>query len=216
MKKLVIIGASGYVGSALLQEALRRGYEVKAIVRHPEKITVKDQKLQIVQGDISSEEAVSQFVKGADAVISAYNPGWQNPDIYEETLRNYPFIINGCKKAGIKRLQIVGGAGSLFIAPGLRLMDSGEVPEKLLPGIKALAEVLFRFLLPEKSIDWVFLSPSASLEPGQRTGKYRTGKDDLLTNEKGESKISVEDYAVAMLDELDHPRHHQERFTVGY
>jgi putative NADH-flavin reductase len=216
MKEIVLIGASGFVGSALLKEALDRGHKVNAVVRHPEKITVVHKNLVIKQGDVSSEETVTEVSKGVDAVISAYNPGWRNPKIAEETTRSYKAILNGVKKAGVKRFLVVGGAGSLFISPGKRLMEAGLMPESFLPAIKSLAEVYLVDLMAENSIDWVFFSPAGILEPGLRTARFRLGKDDLIVNEKGESKISVQDYAVAMIDELEKPAHHRERFTIGY
>ena len=200
VKKVVLIGASGFVGSALLNETLNRGFEVTAVVRHPEKIKIENESLKVTKADVSSLEEVYEVCKGADAVISAFNPGWNNPDIYDETIKVYLTIIDGVKKAGVNRFLMVGGAGSLFIAPGLRLMDSGEVPENLLPG----------------EVDWVFFSPAADMRPGVRTGRYRLGKDDMIVDIVGNSHISVEDYAAAMIDELEHPQHHQERFTIGY
>ena len=118
MKKVVIIGASGFVGSAILSEALERGFRVTAIVRHPEKMTVRRPELEVVSGDVSDRQFLAGAVSGSDAVISAYNPGWRNPDIYRETLRVYPLIIRSVKEAGVRRLLIVGGAGSLYVAPG--------------------------------------------------------------------------------------------------
>lgn len=216
MKKVVLIGATGFVGSAILKEALSRGLNVVAVARHPEKITEKSDHLKVDTLDVLSEKAVADFVKGYDAVISAYNPGWTNPNIAEDTLKGYTSIINGVKKAGVKRLQIVGGAGSLFVAPGKTVIDAGFIPNEILAGVKALAQVLTEQLLPEKELDWVFFSPAGTIEPGVRTGKYRLGLDDLIMNAAGESKISVEDYAKAMIDELETLKHHRQRFTIGY
>ncbi|MCD8172981.1 MAG: NAD(P)-dependent oxidoreductase [Alistipes sp.] len=216
MKKIVLIGASGFVGSAILNEALNRGITVTAIVRDPSKITVQNDNLKVVKADVSSAEEVAKVSAGADAVISAYNPGWTNPAIYEETLKVYPAILEGVKKAGVKRLLIVGGAGTLFVAPGVRVVDSGAIPDEIMGGVKSLGEFYLNTLMNEKQIDWVFFSPAGTLEPGERTGNYRLGKDDLIVNDKGESKISVKDYAKAMVDELENPQHHQERFTIGY
>lgn len=216
MKKIVLIGASGFVGSAILNEALNRGITVTAIVRDPSKITVQNDNLKVVKADVSSAEEVAKVSAGADAVISAYNPGWTNPAIYEETLKVYPAILEGVKNAGVNRLLIVGGAGTLFVAPGVRVVDSGAIPAEIMGGVKSLGEFYLNTLMNEKQIDWVFFSPAGSLEPGERTGQYRLGKDDLIVNDKGESKISVQDYAKAMVDELENPQHHQERFTIGY
>jgi len=216
MKKIVLIGASGFVGSAILNEALDRGHKVTAVVRNPEKITKVHKNLIVKQGDVSLGGTVTEVSKGAEVVISAYNPGWKNPDIAEETTRVYRTILNGVKQAGVNRFLVVGGAASLFISPGKRLMDAGLMPESFLPAVKALADVYLIDLMAEKSVDWVFFSPAGILEPGLRTGKFRLGKDDLIVNETGESKISVQDYAVAMIDELEKPAHHRERFTIGY
>lgn len=216
VKKVVLIGASGFVGSALLKEALNRDFEVTAVVRHPEKINIQSENLRIKKADVSSLEEVYEVCKGTDAVLSAYNPGWNNPKIYEETIEVYLTIIDGVKKAGVNRFLMVGGAGSLFIAPGVRLMDSGEVPENLLPGVKALGDFYLNFLMKEKEVDWVFFSPAADMRPGVRSGRYRLGKDDMIVDIVGNSHISVEDYAAAMIDELEYPKHHQERFTIGY
>ena len=177
---------------------------------------IENEHLKVKKADVSSLDEVCEVCKGADAVISAFNPGWNNPDIYDETIKVYLTIIDGVKKAGVNRFLMVGGAGSLFIAPGLRLMDSGEVPENILPGVKALGEFYLNFLMKEKEIDWVFFSPAADMRPGVRTGRYRLGKDDMIVDIVGNSHISVEDYAAAMIDELEHPKHHQERFTIGY
>ena len=216
MKKVVIIGASGFVGSAILNEALNRGFHVTAVVRHPEKIKIENENLEAKKADVSSLDEVCEVCQGADAVISAFNPGWNNPNIYKETIEVYLTIIDGVKKAGVNRFLMVGGAGSLFIAPGIRLVDSGEVPEKIWPGVRSLSDFYLDFLKKEKEIDWVFFSPAADMASGVRTGRYRLGKDDMIVDIVGNSHISVEDYAAAMVDELEKPDHHQERFTIGY
>jgi len=216
MKKTVLIGASGYAGSALLNEALNRGLHVAAVVRDPGKIKVTNPNLTVIKADVSSAETVAEIAKGADAVISAYSPGRNNPDSYEETLKVYPQILEGVKRAGVKRLLIVGGAGTLFVAPGLRVIDSGAISDSIMGGVKSLGEFYLNTLMNEKEIDWVFFSPAGSLEPGERTGSYRIGKDDLIVDDNGASKISVQDYAKAMIDELETPVHHKERFTIGY
>lgn len=216
MKNIVLIGASGFVGSALLQEALDRGYAVKAVVRNPEKVKVENKHLQLIKADVTDVKKLAEIVKGADAIISAYNPGWSNPSIYDDTLKGYRAIIDAAKHAGVLRLQVVGGAGSLLVAPGKTVLQSGFIPDAIKPGVESLAKVLTDYLLPEKQLDWVFFSPAGTIEPGERTAKYRLGKDNLIVDEKGNSKISVEDYAKAMLDELETPKHHRERFTIGY
>lgn len=216
MKSVVLIGASGFVGTAILNELLSRGHKVTAVVRNPKKINVTNSNLEIVKTDVSDTNVMVEICKGKDAIISAYNPGWANPDIYEETLRNYPLILDAAKRSGAKRLLCVGGAGTLFCAPGLRVVDSGAIPDAIMGGVKSLGEFYLNTLMNEKAIDWIFFSPAGTLEPGKRTGKFRLGKDDLIVDENGISHISVEDYAVAMVDELENPKHHYERFTIGY
>lgn len=216
MKNVVLIGASGFVGNAILNELLSRGHKVTAVVRNPEKINVSNSNLEIVKADIADTNAMVGICKGKEAIISAYNPGWTNPDIYEETLRNYPLILEAAKRSGAKRLLCVGGAGTLFCAPGLRVVDSGAIPDAIMGGVKSLGEFYLNTLMNEKDIDWIFFSPAGTLEPGKRTGKFRLGKDDLIIDENGISHISVEDYAVAMVDELENQKHHCERFTIGY
>ena len=216
MKNVVLIGASGFVGNAILNELLNRGNKVTAIVRNPEKITISNCNLSVVKADVSDVKTITDTCKGKDVVISAYNPGWTNPAIYEETLKNYPLILKAVKQAGIKRLLCVGGAGTLFCAPGLRVVDSGAIPAEIMSGVKSLGEFYLNTLCNEKEIDWVFFSPAGTLEPGRRTGKFRLGKDNLIVDENGNSHISVEDYAVAMVNEMEQANHHQERFTIGY
>jgi hypothetical protein len=211
--KIAIIGASGFIGSFIRDEALARGHQVTAIVRHPEKITARNPRLTVVKADILKDK-VDELVKGHDAVISAYSPGRSGPDIYNEQIKGAKAIISGVKKSRIKRLLFVGGAASLEVAPGVQLIDTMS-PEQVTDGMLATRETLY-MLRKERKLEWTFLSPPALIAHGERTGHYRVGKDQLLKNEKGENKISTQDYAVAMLDELEHPKHIRERFTVAY
>ncbi len=221
-KKVALIGASGFVGSAILNELLNRGYQVEALVHNPEKMKTESPALTVKKVDVADEKALENDLRGYENVISAYNPGWANPNIYEETLTNYPRILEAAKKAGVKRLLIVGGAGTLFVKPGVRLIDTGTLPEAWVPGVKSLGEFYLNTLMNENGIDWVFFSPAGNLGdmgangPGKRTGVYRLGKDDMIFDKDGNSFISVEDYAKAMVDELAEPAHHKERFTIGY
>jgi putative NADH-flavin reductase len=212
--KIAVIGASGKVGSFIRDEALARGHQVTAIVRHPEKITVRNPHLTVVKADVLKDK-VDELVKGHDAVISAYSPGLGSPDMYNEHVKGAKAIISGVKKSGIKRLLVVGGAGSLEIAPGVQLVDTVDFPESFKGGALATRETLY-MLKKEKELEWTFLSPPQTLDLGERTGRYRVGKDQLLKDKNGESKVSTQDYAVAMLDELEHPKHIRERFTVAY
>lgn len=218
VKNVLLIGATGFVGSAILNELIGRGHKVTAIVRNAKSLTGKEG-VETVVADATIPEELARLAKGKDAVISAYNPGWKNPRQYEETLENYPKIVEGAKLSGVRRLLIVGGAGTLFVAPGVRLIDTGTLPGEWLPGVKSLGEFYLNTLSKEQDIDWVFFSPAANLgnmTTGVRTGKYRLGKDEMLFDEKGDSFISVEDYAVAMVDELEQENHHKERFTAAY
>ncbi|MGQ0810177.1 MAG: NAD(P)-dependent oxidoreductase [Nitrospiraceae bacterium] len=212
--KIVVIGATGFVGSAILHEALHRGLEVTAIVRDPTKLKTHP-KLHPHKADVQNEDEVARLVTGHDAVISAFNPGWSNPDIYNQQVRGTRAIINGVKKAGVNRLLFVGGAGSLEVKPGVQSVDMPGFPTEYKQGALATREAL-NILRKETSLEWSFLSPSADMSPGRRTGKFRLGTDQVLKDVDGESRISVEDYAMAMIDEVEKPAHIRQRFTVGY
>ena len=211
---IALIGATGFVGAAILQEALNRGHDVTAIVRNPEKLQAHP-KLHPQKGNAYNEDEVARFVAGHNAVISAFNPGWNTPDIFEQQVKGTRAIINGVKKSGIKRLLFVGGAGSLEVRPGVQSVDLPGFPAEYKQGALATREAL-TMLRQETGLEWSFLSPSADVFPGQRTGTFRLGTDQLLKDAKGQSRISVQDYAMAMIDEVEKPKHIRQRFTVGY
>ena len=212
--KIALIGATGFVGSAILKEALDRGHEVAAIVRNPDTLT-PHAKLHPKKGDAYNEDDVARLAADHDVVISAFNPGWTNPDIYSQQVKGTDSIISGVKKAGVKRLLFVGGAGSLEVKPGVQAVDLPGFPAEYKQGALATREAL-NMLRKESTLDWSFLSPSADLFPDQRTGKFRLGTDQMLRDANGNSRISVEDYAMAMIDEVEKPQHIRRRFTVGY
>jgi uncharacterized protein len=212
--KVALIGATGFVGSALLNEALDRGHVVTAIVRHPEKLE-KREGLTAKTGDVYDTTSLATLIQGNDAIISAFNPGWKDPNLYDDQVRGTASIIAAIKKAGIKRVLWVGGAGGLEVKPGVRVVDSPDLPSWVKPGSLATIDALDQ-LRKEPELEWSYLSPSAELKPGHRTGKFRLGNDQLLVDATGKSVISVQDYAVAMIDELEHPAHARRRFTVGY
>ena len=212
--KIALLGVSGFVGSAILKEALGRGHEVTAIVRDPEKLQ-PHANLRPQKGDVYTADDVACLVAGHDAVISAFNPGWGNPDIYNLQVKGAQAIIDGVKRAGVKRLLFVGGAGSLEVKPGIQALDLPDFPAEYKQGALATREAL-NMLRRESDLEWSFLSPSADLSPGPRTGKFRLGKDQMLVDTNGTSRISTEDYAMAMIDEVEHPTHVRQRFTVGY
>ena len=217
MANVVLIGATGFVGSHILSELVNRGHKVTAVVRHADKVG-KNANVTSVEEDVTNVGAIAKLAEGKDAIISAYNPGWTNPEIGRLTTENYPKIVEAAKKSGVKRLLIVGGAGTLFCAPGLRVVDSGAIPAEIMDGVRTLGNFYLNVLSKEQDIDWVFFSPAGTFdEKGSRTGKFRLGKDDLIVDPATKtSHISVEDYAKAMVDELEQPAHHKERFTIGY
>ena len=212
--KVAILGATGFVGSALLKEALDRGHNVTAIVREPGKLE-KHEGLTAKVGDVYDTASLAALIRGNDAVISAFNPGWKDPNLYDDQVRGTASIIAAIKDAGIKRVLWVGGAGGLEVKPGVRVIDSPDMPTWVKPGSLATMNALDQ-LRKEPELEWSYLSPSAEMKSGLRTGKFRLGKDQLLVDASGHSTISVQDYAVAMIDELESPAHLRQRFTVGY
>lgn len=212
--KVALLGATGFVGSALLKEALDRGHIVTAIVRQSGKLE-KREGLTAKVGDVYDTTSLAALVRGNDAVISAFNPGWKDPNLYDDQVRGTASIITAIKDAGIKRVLWVGGAGGLEVKPGVRVIDSPDMPLWVKPGSLATMNALDQ-LRKEPELDWSYLSPSAELKSGVRTGKFRVGKDQLLVDASGHSTISVQDYAVAMINELETPAHLRQRFTVGY
>lgn len=215
--KIALIGATGFVGSAALTELLQRGHAVTALARHPAKLSPQPG-LSVVSADVLDMQQVAHAVQGHDAVLSAYNPGWDNPALYELFLQGSQAIADGVKQAGVKRLVVVGGAGSLFVAPGVQLIDTpaflDHVPPNIVPGARAARAELAR-LRGETTLDWTCVSPPAMLAPGERTGAYRLGGEDLLMDGDRPAGISVADLAVALVDELEQPRHLKQRFTVA-
>ncbi len=216
--KVALIGATGFIGSKILDEALRRGHHVTAIVRSPHRLK-SHPNLKAVNLDVLHRDELARVLANHDVVISSYNPKRApGQDAFVRHVRGYRSIIDAAKKSGVKRFLVVGGAGSLKNPAGVQLVDSPDFPavfEAFKPGIKGLREVLY-ILRKERGIDWAFFSPAVMIVPGQRTRKFRLGKDHALYDPKGASRISVQDYAVAMLDEVEHPHHHRERFTIGY
>ncbi|WP_338525915.1 NAD(P)-dependent oxidoreductase [Pseudomonas batumici] len=204
MSKIAIIGATGRAGSQLLEEALRRGHSVTAIARNPAKIGARAGVVSKAV-DALDAAALEAAVAGHDVVISA---------AHFSTLPAAA-VIGPVKKAGVKRLLVVGGAGSLLLPGGGRVIDSPGFPAEYKAEAGAGAEFL-AVLREEKDLDWSFLSPSAEFVEGERTGHFRLGKDDLLVSAEGRSWITFADYAIALLDEVEKPAHSRQRFAVGY
>jgi putative NADH-flavin reductase len=212
--KVALLGATGFVGAALLEELIRRGHAVTAILRHPEKLQGREN-VTPVRGDVYDTDGLANVLRGHEALISAFNPGWKNPDLYEDQVRGTATILSAVRMAGVTRVLWVGGAGGLTTPNGTRVLDNPNFPEAIRPGAMATLNA-FEQLQNEPGLDWTYLAPSARLERGSRTGHFRLGGDDLLVDANGDSHISVQDYAVAMVDELEQPAHMRQRFTVGY
>lgn len=212
--KIALIGATGFVGSALLSELLARGHQVVVLSRDPSRIAPQA-KLVAVKADVYDAAQVAQAVKGTDAVVSAFNPGWGNPDIHDLFLKGHDAIVAGVKQAGVKRFVEVGGAGSLYVAPGVQLVDTPSFPAEWKDGALAAREALNR-IQAETALQWTFVSPAVFLEPGERTGKYRLGGNEVLMNGDAPARISNADLAVAIVDELELNQHIQRRFTAAY
>lgn len=206
--KIAIIGATGYVGSAVLSESLAREHEVTAIGARLDSLPVHA-RLTLKRGDATRTDELALLLPGHDAVISAFNPA------KDPTGAGTRSIVDAVKRASVGRLLVVGGAGSLEIEPGRRVIDEPDFPAEWKDGATKTSAFLDQ-LRGETELDWVFVSPAKMLAPGTRTGVYRVGGDQLMTDEKGESRISLQDYAVAMLDEAESPRHHRQRFSVAY
>jgi putative NADH-flavin reductase len=211
---IALIGATGFVGSALLQELLQRGHRVTALARNPGKLAARDG-LKVVQADVLDAKQVAQAVEGHDAVVSAYNPGWGEARLGELFLQGTQAIVDGAKRSGVKRLLVVGGAGSLYVAPGVQLVDTPAFPAEWKEGALAARDAL-DLIRREDTLDWSFVSPAAMLAPGERTGRFRIGQDDLLMDGAKPAGISTADLAVAIVDEIESPRHVRQRFTAAY
>ncbi|MFW7340477.1 NAD(P)-dependent oxidoreductase [Pollutimonas sp. H1-120] len=211
--KIAIIGATGFVGSALLKEAVARGHEITALVSSPSKVPASD-KVVALQADVMAQDGLADKLTGHDAVISAFS-GHVQADVLGYYVKGMQTIISAVKQAAVPRLLVVGGAGGLEVAPGVQLLDTPTFPAQW-KGTAEGARQALDLLRNEPELNWTVLAPSAHLEPGRRTGKFRIGKDQLLADNAGESRISLEDYAVAMMDELEQPAHPRSRFTVGY
>ncbi|RYY35472.1 MAG: NAD(P)-dependent oxidoreductase [Sphingobacteriaceae bacterium] len=215
--KVALIGATGFVGTALLNELEKRGHEVTAITRSPEKVKTGEH-IHAIKADAFNSGEITEAVKGNDVVVSTYNPGWTNPNIYDDFLNGIQSIQKGVKQARVKRFFVVGGAGSLYVAPGLQLIDTPQFPAEYKPGALAARDYL-NIIKEETELDWTFLSPAIEMHQGTAgvvKGTYRVGLDEPVFDADGRSIISVEDMSTAIVDELEHPKHIRQRFTVAY
>ena len=218
---IVLVAATGRAGRTILEELIRRGHTVTAVARNPGKLpenlpdTVKPACV-----DLHDTDRLAELMKGADAVVSAFGPSSTDPryisdENYTDQLVNVTRrLIDAVRISGVPRLIVAGGAGSLQYAPGMTVLESGYWPEKFVP----IARSHFKAFaaLKKSGIDWTYFSPPMLIEPGERTGKFRLGNDDLIRDAEGRSRVSFEDYAVALVDELEKPAHRRARFTIGY
>lgn len=205
MSKIAILGITGRAGSRIAHELLQRGHTVTGIARNVAAVAPRDG-LTVTAGDATKADALAPLLRGHDAVISAtrFDGG-----------SDAATVVAATRDAGVPRLLVVGGAGSLEVAPGVAVVDTPNFPEAYKAEASA-GRVFLNALRREKALDWTFVSPSAVFEPGERTGQFRIGGDGLLSDAAGHSHISMEDYAIALVDEIEVPKHSRQRFTVGY
>lgn len=211
---IALIGATGFVGRAVLEELLSRGHQVRALQRNTASLEARPG-LSIQAADALAPQGLAGAFDGVDAVVSAFNAGWANPNLYDDFLRGSEAIVDAARAAGV-RLLVVGGAGSLYVAPGQQLVDSPDFPAQWKPGALAARELLRRLQADASALDWSFVSPPIHLEPGVRTGHYRVGQDAPVFDAAGHCRLSVADLAVAIVDEIERPAHPRRRFTAAY
>lgn len=214
---IALLGATGFVGAALLAEALARGHRVTAVVRNPAALTTPHDLLTVVQGDVNQPAALARQLAGHDLVLSAYNAGWGRPDLYDAFLAGSRAIEHATAEAGVPRLVVVGGAGSLVV-DGRQLVDGPQFPAEYKAGATAARDYLHE-LQQNTALDWTFVSPAVEMHPGittGRTGRYRLGTDSPVVDADGRSVLSVHDLAVAVLDEVEQHRFGRRRFTAAY
>lgn len=215
--RVVLVGASGFVGSKILQELVNRGHSVKAIARDISKLP-RMKHVECESLDINETDKFVNAINAADAVISAYNAGWNNANLYEDFLRGSMAIEKAVMAAGTKRFIVVGGAGSLYDKDGNQFVDGADFPSQIKPGATA-ARDYFNHLKQNLILNWTFFSPALEMHPGTsgvRKGTYRIGLNEPVFNDEGRSILSAEDVAVAIVDELEHPHFVKQRFTAAY
>ena len=215
MSSIAVIGANGTIGSGIAREALGRGHRVTAVVRRPSEVELSHDQLAVREGDVLDPSSVAEVAEGQDVLISAVGGG-DGPGHLRTIRPAAESLIAGLRTLGeaAPRLVVVGGAGSLSTSDGKQVQDNPELPEALVQIMQAHTDAL-EFYRSVEDITWTNISPAAEIAPGTRTGTYRTGKDELVVDDDGRSAISVEDFAVAMIDEVESPKHLEERFSVG-
>ncbi|WP_426689290.1 NAD(P)-dependent oxidoreductase [Rhodanobacter ginsengiterrae] len=212
--KIVLFGATGHLGHGILEEALLRGHEVTAIVRDPARLTRRSDSLRVVTGDVAQPAGWLDAVRGADAVVASLSA---RRDGNNDSLpANARVLLDSLPEAGVKRLLWVGGAGSLETAPGVRVLDDPDFPDAWKPEAEAQGKALEIFRTSRAEVDWTYVSPAALIEDGERRGSYRLGRDQLLADADGVSRITVADYAAAVLDRIEKHDALRQRVSVAY
>ncbi|MNK42271.1 Aspartate-semialdehyde dehydrogenase [compost metagenome] len=215
-KKVAVIGATGFVGKQVVNELSNRGYAVNAIARDSSKVETKDN-VNAISADVNNVDELAKVLEGNDVVISSFNPGWTNPNLYNDFLNGSKNIESAVEKSGVKRFITVGGGGSLFI-DGNQVVDGPDFPAEIKPGALAARDYLNE-IKKNETLDWTFFSPALEMHQGTagvRKGTYRTALENPVFNEEGRSLLSVEDVAVALVDELEQNNFVKQRFTAGY
>jgi putative NADH-flavin reductase len=208
--KVVLYGATGRAGSRILHELLSRGHRVRVVIREPGSLEAREDG-EVSVDDLTELSRTTEIIRGFDALISAYAPPPNNTDGLVAVTQ---LFVEAVRHSGVPRFLMVGGAGSLEVAPGVTLIESGHLPSEWMPISQAHSKALQ--VLKSSAVNWTSLCPAAYFDPGERTGHFRLGRDNLIASDKGESRISMEDYAIALVDELEQPRHQHSRFSVGY
>ncbi|RLP21578.1 NAD(P)-dependent oxidoreductase [Raoultella ornithinolytica] len=219
--KIALLAATGRAGSTVLAELISRGHDVIAVARNPGKLPANlPSSVTAVKDDLTDATRLAEIIACADAVVSAFGPSSNDPrytsdqDYTDQLVGVTERAIAAVKKAGVPRLLVVGGAGSLWFSPGVTVLDSGYWPEPYVAIAKSHVKAFAA--LRASGINWSYFSPPMMIEPGERTGKFRLGGDDVIFDSNNKNSISFEDYAIALVDELEKPEHERQRFTIGY
>lgn len=210
--KVAVLGASGWIGSQIVEEAVTRGHQVIALVRNPSAIERQD--VEVRQLDVLAEQDFAQALQGVDTVIASI--GGRAAGNHDMVERSAAKLLEQLPNVGVKRLLWVGGAGSLEVAPGVQLVTVPDFPAEYKDEALAQSQALQLFRNSDSPLNWTFVSPAAEIFPGEKMGQFRVGGDQLLTDAQGHSKISVADFASAMLDELETAKHAKQRISVAY
>lgn len=215
--KVALIGATGFVGSQVLKELVDRQHTVKAFARDTAQVPSLD-RVEAIALDVNDTTALAAQLQGMDVVISAFNAGWTNPNIYDDFIKGSTSIEHAVEKSAVQRLIVIGGAGSLQATDIIQIVDTPDFPDVIKPGAVAARDYL-NLLKVNKTLDWTFFSPAPEMHQGTsgvRKGTYRLGTDYPVVDEDGRSVISVEDVAVAIVDEVENAKHIKQRFTAAY